>query len=113
LVAKIKYESLLFGFLSGLNGKYKLWVTELTLRSGGYVGEHNHVGPGIRLVTAWHMTCVPLKKTVGYGPRKFFLESGDVNHTIYNKTDTRTVHLLREILPMDLKGPSLVPVKAK
>ena len=49
-MAKIKYESLLFGFLSSLNGNYKLWVTELTLRSGGYVGEHNQVGPGIPLM---------------------------------------------------------------
>jgi hypothetical protein len=59
------------------------------------------------------MTCVPPKKTVVYGPREFFLESGDVNHTVYNKTDTPTVHLLCGILLMDLKGPSLMPVKAK
>lgn len=112
-MAKIKYESLLVGFLSNLNGKYKLWVTELRLGPGGYVGEHNHAGPGIPLVTAGHMTCVPPEKAVVYGPSEFFLESGHVNHTVHNKTDTPTVHLLCEILPMDLKGPSLMPVKAK
>jgi hypothetical protein len=41
----------LSGPLSELNGKFKLTVTELTLDPGGYVGEHNHVGPGIRQFT--------------------------------------------------------------
>jgi quercetin dioxygenase-like cupin family protein len=113
LVAKIKFESVLAGFLTDLNGKYKLRVTELMLDPGGYVGEHNHVGPGIRLVSAGQMTYVLPEKTVVYGPGEFFFESGDVNHTVYNKTDTPMVHLLFEILPMDLKGPSLMPVKAK
>jgi len=47
LVAKIKFEAPLSGFLSEINGKYKLRVTELALAAGGHVGEHNHVGPGI------------------------------------------------------------------
>lgn len=113
LVAKIKFESVLAGFLTELNDKYKLRVTELTLEPGGYVGEHNHVGPGIRLVTAGQMTYVLPDKTVVYGPGEFFFESGDINHTVYNKTDAPMVHLLFEILPTDLKGPSLMPVKAK
>ena len=41
----------------------------------------------------------------------YFLESGDINHTVYNKTDQPNQHLLFEILPADLKGPSLMPVK--
>src|SRR5262245_5869312 len=56
LVAKIKFEAPLAGFLKDINGKYKLRVTELTLAPGGHVGEHNHVGPGIRQVTSGHMT---------------------------------------------------------
>jgi hypothetical protein len=52
LVAKIKFEAPLAGFLTDLNEKYKLRVTELTLAPGGHVGEHNHVGPGIRQVTS-------------------------------------------------------------
>ena len=113
LVAKIKFESVLSGFLTDLNGKYKLRVTELTLEPGGYVGEHNHAGPGIRLVTSGSMTHVWADKTVVYAPGEFFFESGDINHTVYNKTDAPMVHLLFEILPADLKGPSLMPVKAK
>ena len=113
LVAKIKFESVLSGYLTELNGKYKLRVTELTLEPGGYVGEHNHVGPGIRLVTSGQMTYVLPENTVVYGPGDFFFESGDVNHTVYNKTDAPMVHLLFEILPAALKAPSLMPVQAK
>jgi quercetin dioxygenase-like cupin family protein len=113
LTAKIKFENVLSGFLSELNGKYKLRVTELVLQPGGHVGEHNHLGPGIRLVTTGYMTYVLPDKTVVYGPGDYFFESGDVNHTAYNKTDAPMVHLLFEILPVDVKGPSLIPPKAK
>lgn len=77
------------------------------------MGEHNHVGPGIRLVTSGAMTYVLPDKTVIYGPGDYFFESGDVNHTAYNKTDAPMVHLLFEILPVELKGPSLIPPKSK
>jgi quercetin dioxygenase-like cupin family protein len=111
LVARIKFEAPLAGFLTDLNGKYKLRVTELTLAPGGHVGEHNHVGPGIRQVTSGYMTYVLPDKTVVYGPGEFFFESGDINHTVFNKTNQPMVHVLFEILPADLNGPSLIPVK--
>src|SRR4030088_1945236 len=111
LVAKIKFEAPLEGFLKEINGKYKLRVTELTLAPGGHVGEHNHEGPGIRQVTAGDMTYVLPDKTVVYHPGDFFFESGDINHTVFNKTDAPMVHVLFEILPVDLKGPSLITVK--
>jgi quercetin dioxygenase-like cupin family protein len=111
LVAKIKFEAPLRGFLTDLNGKYKLRVTELTLAPGGYVGEHNHVGPGIRQVTSGYMTYVLPTDTLVYGPGDFFFETGDVNHTVYNKTDAPMVHVLFEILPVEHSGPSLIPVK--
>ena len=111
LVAKIKFEAPLSGFLHEINGKYKLRVTELTLAPGGHVGEHNHVGPGIRQVTSGYMTYVLPDKTIVYGPGEFFFESGDINHTVFNKTDAPMVHVLFEILPSDLQGPSLIPVK--
>jgi quercetin dioxygenase-like cupin family protein len=111
LAAKIKFEAPVAGFLSEINGKYKLRVTELTLAPGGYVGEHNHVGPGIRQVTSGHMTYVLPDQTVVYGPGEYFFESGDVNHTVFNKTDAPMVHVLFEILPADLTGPSLIPVE--
>jgi quercetin dioxygenase-like cupin family protein len=111
LVAKIKFEAPLAGFLREINGKYKLRVTELTLAPGGHVGEHNHVGPGIRQVTSGYMTYVLPDKTIVYGPGDFFFESGDINHTVFNKTDTPMVHILFEILPADLSGPSLISVR--
>jgi quercetin dioxygenase-like cupin family protein len=111
LVAKIKFEAPLGGFLTEINGKYKLRVTELTLAPGGHVGEHNHVGPGIRQVTSGHMTYVLPNETIVYGPGDFFFETGDINHTVYNKTDAPMVHVLFEILPVNLSGPSLIPVK--
>ena len=111
LVAKIKFEAPLEGFLKEINGKYKLRVTELTLAPGGHVGEHNHEGPGIRQVTSGYMTYVLPDKTVVYGPGDFFFESGDINHTVFNKTDAPMVHVLFEILPVNLNGPSLIPVK--
>jgi len=111
LVAKIKFEAPLGGFLTDINGKYKLRVTELTLAPGGQVGEHNHVGPGIRQVTSGYMTYVLPKETIVYGPGDFFFETGDVNHTVFNKTDAPMVHVLFEILPVDHSGPSLIPVK--
>ena len=111
LAAKIKFEHELAGYLTELNGKYKLRVTELTLEPGGHVGEHNHVGPGIRLMTLGEMTYMLQNQTLTYRAGDFFFESGDVNHTVYNKTDKPNQHLLFEILPVDLKGPSLMPVK--
>jgi quercetin dioxygenase-like cupin family protein len=111
LTAKIKFESVLSGYLGELNGKYKLRVTELVLEPGGYVGEHHHAGPGIRQVTSGTMTYVLPDKTLIYGPGDFFFESGDVNHTAQNKTDAPMVHVLFEILPADHKGPSIMPVK--
>jgi quercetin dioxygenase-like cupin family protein len=111
LTAKIKFEGILSGYLTELNGKYKLRVTELVLEPGGYVGEHHHVGPGIRQVTSGYMTYVLPDKTMVYGPGDFFFESGDINHTASNKTDAPMVHVLFEILPADHKGPSIMPVK--
>jgi quercetin dioxygenase-like cupin family protein len=111
LVAKIKFEAPLGGFLNEINGKYKLRVTELTLAPGGHVGEHNHVGPGIRQVTSGYMTYVLPTETKVYAPGDFFFETGDVNHTVFNKTDAPMVHVLFEILPTDHSGPSLIPVK--
>jgi quercetin dioxygenase-like cupin family protein len=111
LVAKIKFESEISGYLEPLNGKYKLRVTELVLEPGGHVGDHNHVGPGIRQVVSGQMTYVLPDKTLVYGPGDFFFESGEVNHSVYNKADAPMIHVLFEVLPLDLKGPSLIPVR--
>jgi quercetin dioxygenase-like cupin family protein len=111
LTARIRFEEVISGPLADVNGKYKLRVTELILDPKGHIGEHNHLGPGIRQVTAGEMTYVLPDRTVVYKPGDFFFESGDVNHTVYNKSDAPMVHMLFEILPMDVSGPSLIPVR--
>jgi quercetin dioxygenase-like cupin family protein len=111
LTARIKFEEVISGPLAEVNGRFKLRVTELVLEPGGHVGEHNHIGPGIRQVTMGQMTYVLPNRTIVYNPGDFFFESGDVNHTVYNRTDAPMIHLLFEILPADLKGPSLIPVR--
>ena len=39
------------------------------------------------------------------------VESGDINHTMFNKTDAPMVQVLFEILLVNLNGPSLIPVR--
>ena len=50
-------------------------------------------------------------QTLIYKAGDFFVESGDINHVVHNTTDKPNQHLLFEILPVDLEGPSLMPVK--
>jgi quercetin dioxygenase-like cupin family protein len=47
-------------------------------------------------------------KTVIYRTGDFFFETGDVSHRVNNRTDAPNTHLLFEILPMDVKGASLI-----
>jgi quercetin dioxygenase-like cupin family protein len=111
LTPHIKFEEVISGPLAEVNGRFKLRVTELILAPGGHIGEHNHLGPGIRQVTAGEMTYVLPDRTVIYRPGDFFFESGDVNHTVYNRTAEPMVHMLFEILPADVSGPSLIPAR--
>jgi len=48
-----------------------------------------------------------------YRAGDFFFETGDVSHRVNNKTSERNTHLLFEILPMDLKGASLIVPRDK
>ena len=108
VTASIQYEAPLAGFLEELNGKYKLRVTEIRIAPGGYVGDHNHLGPGIRKMTAGAMDYVMPDKAVVYREGDFFFEAGNVSHRAENKTDAPCTHLLFEILPVDVAGPSLI-----
>jgi quercetin dioxygenase-like cupin family protein len=114
VTAKILYEAPVSGgLLPELKGKYKLRVTEITIAPGGHVGHHNHLGPGIRQMTAGEMEYILPDKTVTYRAGDFFFEAGDVSHRVNNKTSAPNAHLLFEILPIDLKGPSLIPPRDK
>jgi quercetin dioxygenase-like cupin family protein len=106
----VKIEQIISGHLKELNGKYKLRVTQTTYSSGGYIGEHHHVGPGIRYVVTGQLTYVQADTTRIFKTGDYFYESGDISHTAYNKTDKPIVILNFEILPSDWKGASPVPV---
>lgn len=110
---KVKLEEVASGYLANLNGKYKLRVSENTFEPGGYVGDHHHVGPGIRVVTAGEFTLVQAGKTTIKKVGDSFYEAGDVSIAVHNKGKVPAVLLNFEILPFDLKGSSNIAVKAK
>ncbi len=111
ITSKVNYEQVISGHLAELNGKYKLRINEVTIAPGGYAGEHQHVGPGIRYVVSGKLTLVEHGKTTTYKADDYFFESGDVTHAAYNKTQSPVRLIQYEILPADWKGGSLVPPK--
>jgi quercetin dioxygenase-like cupin family protein len=110
VTAKILYEA---PHLPELKGKYKMRITEITIAPGGHVGDHNHLGPGIRQMTVGAMEYILPDKTMIYRAGDFFFETGDVSHRVNNKTSEPNTHLLFEILPLDLKGASLIVSRDK
>jgi quercetin dioxygenase-like cupin family protein len=109
VAAKILFEAAINGgLIPELKNKYKMRITQITIAPGGHVGHHNHLGPGIRQMTAGEMEYILPDKTVIYHVGDFFFETGDISHRVNNKTNESNTHLLFEILPMDLKGPSLI-----
>lgn len=113
VAATVKLEGADFGHLGELNGKYKLRVTETTFEPGGYVGEHHHVGPGIRFVASGEVTLVEHGKTRVYKAGDYFYETGAITNSGGNKTSSPTVLITFEILPVDWKGGSAVPPRSK
>lgn len=113
LTASILYEAAITGgHVPEVRGKFKLRITELTIAPDGYVGDHNHLGPGIRQVTAGEMDYIMPDRTVVYRTGDYFFETGDVSHRVLNNTGQPSTHLLFEILPVDVKGPSLILPRA-
>jgi quercetin dioxygenase-like cupin family protein len=113
LESTVKLEATDFGFLSELNGKYKLRATVTTFEPGGYIGEHNHVGPGIRFLASGELTFVEHGKTRTYKAGDYFYETGAITNSASNKGTSPVVNIIFEILPVDLKGGSAVPPKSK
>src|SRR4051812_26068753 len=112
--ARILYEAPIDGgHLPELNGRDKMRITEITISPGGHVGDHNHLGPGIRQMTGGEMEYILPDKTSIYRAGDFFFETGDISHRVNNKTNNPNTHLLFEILPLDLKGPSLIVPRDK
>lgn len=110
---KTKIEEVISGYLTDLNGRYKLRVAEVTFEPGGYVGEHNHVGPHIVCVASGEFTSVLNGKTTIYKTGDCFYEPGNMIHAASNRTSSPVVNLVFEILPVDWTGGSAVPPKSK
>ena len=111
--SKVKHDVVVSGYLTDLNGKYRLRVSETTFNPGGYAGDHHHAAPGIRVITAGELTLTQDGKIKIYKAGDAYYESGDVTTSIQNKGKVPLVLLNFEILPVDWKGSSNIPVKAK
>lgn len=111
--ATVKLEQAVSGYLTDVNGKYKLRVSEGTFEPGGFIDEHHHVGPGIRYLAAGEWTYVSQGKATVRKTGDFWYSSGDVANSASNKGKT-TVRIINfEILPADWKGGSAIPPKKK
>ena len=113
VASTVKLEGTEFGYLSELNGKYKLRVTETIIEPGGSIGEHHHVGPGIRFLVSGELTLDGQGKTRIYKAGDYFYETGTITHRASNKGSSPVVNIIFEILPVDLKGGSTVPPKSQ
>ena len=113
LASTVKLEETDFGYLSELNGKYKLRVTVTTIEPGGYIGEHNHVGPGIRFLSSGELTFVEQGKTRIYKAGDYFYETGAITNRASSTGSSPVVNIIFEVLPVDWKGGSAVPPKSK
>lgn len=112
--ARILYEAVIDGgHLPELTDRYKLRVTAIAIAPGGYVGDHNHLGPGIRQMTKGEMEYILPAETVTYRTGDFFFETGDISHRVEDESGRVSEHLLFEILPAGLEGASLIPPRAR
>ena len=107
----VKLEQVISGYLTDINGKYKLRVSESNYGPGGYVGEHQHVGPGIRYIVSGEWTRVVGGKTVTQKTGDYWYSSGDITGSASNKTNSPVRIINFEILPADWKGGSAIPPK--
>lgn len=105
----LRFEQVISGHVAELNGKYKFRVSEVTYQPGGYVGDHNHAAPGVRVIMAGEFTYVKGDKTIVYKAGDAFFEPGDMTHRAYNRGSTILKVMNVEILPADYSGSALIP----
>ncbi len=86
ITPRVKFEEVISGHLTELNGKFKFRVIELTFEPGAHLGPHHHAGPGLRFVVSGTLTFEQAGKTTFYSAGDSFYESGNIVHTAYNKT---------------------------
>jgi quercetin dioxygenase-like cupin family protein len=109
----VKIEEVTFGHLSELNGKFKLRATELTFAPGGFIGEHHHIGPGIRYIISGELTFIEGGQSTVYKAGDYYYETGNIAHSAENKTNLPLRILVMEILPKDWSGPAMIPPRSE
>ena len=109
--AAMKFEAPVEGFLQPLNDKLKLRATEVDLEPGAALGDHLHVGPGIRLLLAGELTIVQAEsgKELQVRAGDYFYEAGDQSFRVENRTPQPARLLVVELLPADWQGSAMVP----
>ena len=85
----------------------------LSALAEAHAGDHHHVGPGIRVVTAGELTLVQAGNSRVVKAGDTFYEAGDVSIAVHNKGKVPAVILNFEVLAADWKGSSNIPVKSK
>lgn len=109
--AAMKHEADVEGFLTPLNSHLKLRATEADFEPGATLGDHLHVGPGIRLVLAGELVVVNAdtgsEQRVPAGG--YFYEAGDKSFRVHNRSNEPARLLVVELLPEELKGTAMTP----
>ena len=109
---EMKYEARVEGFLKPLNGKVKLRASEVQFEPGAKLGNHLHVGPGIRLVLAGELTVIDgetnKEQTVRAG--EYFYEAGNRSFLAQNRTAQPAKLLVVEMLPAEWRGTAMAPI---
>ena len=108
----MKFEALVEGFLKPLNGKLKMRATEVDFEPGAVLGDHYHVGPGIRFVLAGELSVVHGDTGEEQRVRQggYFYETGDVSLRVYNRSGELARLLVVELLPATWQGTAMVPL---
>jgi len=83
-------------------GKYKMILAHIKFAPGGFVGEHTHQGPGIRLVRSGSMTIRTDSKTDMYkGGDYYFEPAGTHMARVEADKNQETEFLIFEVRPAD------------
>ncbi len=108
----MKFEAPVEGFLRSLNGKLKMRATEVDFEPGAVLGDHYHVGPGIRFVLAGELSVVHGETGEEQRVREggYFYETGDVSLRVYNRSGETARLLVVELLPATWQGTAMVPL---
>lgn len=108
----MKFEAAVEGFLKPLNGKLKLRASEVDFEPGGKLGDHYHVGPGVRLVLAGELTVIDADSGKEQRVRagEYFFEGGDRSFGVQNRTAQPARLLVVELLPATWQGTAMAPL---